>query len=150
MQTFLPYADFYQSAHVLDGARLGKQRVEAWQILDLLMNPTKTSKWRNHPAVQMWKGYEAALARYGMALCYEWHMTRGYKDTLNLKFANAYGYLINVLNVADMVPPWLGSSSFHTSHRSNLLRKDPNWYRKFWPKLRNDMPYNWPIPKSTV
>jgi hypothetical protein len=33
VQTFLPYADFAESARVLDRARLGKQRVEALQVL---------------------------------------------------------------------------------------------------------------------
>lgn len=32
MNTFLPYADFQKSAQCLDNKRLGKQRVEAWQI----------------------------------------------------------------------------------------------------------------------
>jgi len=33
MQTFLPYADFARCAEVLDPRRLGKQRVEALQIM---------------------------------------------------------------------------------------------------------------------
>lgn len=33
MQTFLPYEDFNQSTAVLDRQRLGKQRVEALQLL---------------------------------------------------------------------------------------------------------------------
>jgi len=32
MNTFLPYPDFVKSAQCLDYRRLGKQRVEAWQI----------------------------------------------------------------------------------------------------------------------
>ncbi len=36
MQTFLPYADFQQSAKCLDNKRLGKQRVECLQILNTL------------------------------------------------------------------------------------------------------------------
>lgn len=35
MQTFLPYANFEASAKVLDYKRLGKQRVEAKQILEI-------------------------------------------------------------------------------------------------------------------
>ena len=33
MQTFLPYPDFARSARCLDNRRLGKQRVESYQIL---------------------------------------------------------------------------------------------------------------------
>jgi hypothetical protein len=35
MQTFLPYASFEETAHILDYRRLGKQRVEGWQIIPL-------------------------------------------------------------------------------------------------------------------
>ena len=41
MQTFLPYPDFTQSAKTLDYRRLGKQRVEAWQILNALRGVSK-------------------------------------------------------------------------------------------------------------
>jgi len=34
MQTFLPYPDFLQSLQSLDNKRLGKQRVETFQILN--------------------------------------------------------------------------------------------------------------------
>jgi hypothetical protein len=61
MQTFLPYKDFKKSAKVLDNKRLGKQRVEAFQILNILLGRTKTKGWRNHPAVLMWKGHSNAL-----------------------------------------------------------------------------------------
>lgn len=67
MQTFLPYADFKQSAEVLDKQRLGKQRVEAYQILRALLGIT--NGWIHHPATKMWRGYERALAEYAMAMC---------------------------------------------------------------------------------
>lgn len=64
MQTFLPYADFSGSAAALDPRRLGKQRVEAIQVLRGLTVPGYG--WRHHPAVRMWAGYEEALVRYGL------------------------------------------------------------------------------------
>jgi hypothetical protein len=36
MQTFLPYPDYKLSASVMDMRRLGKQRVETWQIIKAL------------------------------------------------------------------------------------------------------------------
>ena len=36
MQTFLPYSDFRDSFSVLDNKRLGKQRVEAYQIISAI------------------------------------------------------------------------------------------------------------------
>jgi hypothetical protein len=144
MQTFLPYRDFFKTARVLDYRRLGKQRVEAWQILNILRHPRKKSRWRNHPAVQMWKGYEWTLALYGGIMCIEW-MRRGYKDNLYREFE-----LITLREdvPVDAVPSWVDSHAFHIAHRSNLLRKNPRWYRKFWPKLRNDLPYIWPTKVS--
>jgi hypothetical protein len=61
LQTFLPYLDFVACARVLDSRRLGKQRVEALQILRALLVPEYG--WRHHPAVLMWKGYPEALGR---------------------------------------------------------------------------------------
>ena len=37
MQTFLPFSDFTASAQALDGMRLGKQRVETYQLLQRLL-----------------------------------------------------------------------------------------------------------------
>lgn len=54
MQTFLPVANFCESAKYLDKARLGKQRVEAMQILSTLSGASRG--WINHPAVRMWRG----------------------------------------------------------------------------------------------
>ena len=59
MQTFLPFSDFEKSAKALDYRRLGKQRIEAYQIWKVLTG--QTTAWKNHPAVKMWQGYEQAL-----------------------------------------------------------------------------------------
>ena len=56
MQTFLPDKSFVNSSRILDYRRLGKQRVEARQIYNILIGNTKSNAWRNHPAVLMWRG----------------------------------------------------------------------------------------------
>jgi hypothetical protein len=33
----------------------------------------------------------------------------------------------------------------HDSHRSNLLRKDPQWYGQFGWTVPDDLPYVWPV-----
>jgi len=88
MQTFLPIASFNDSATSLDYRRLGKQRVEAYQILNTLRKP---NRWRNHPAVKMWKGYEVALIAYGCLVCLAWK-DLGYKDTCLQKINNHLKY----------------------------------------------------------
>ncbi|WP_242424468.1 MSMEG_6728 family protein, partial [Frankia sp. EI5c] len=70
MQTFLPYPDFAATAAVLDERRLGKQRVEALQILRALTYAGYG--WQHHPAVRMWAGHPRAVAAYGLVICAAW------------------------------------------------------------------------------
>lgn len=139
MQTFMPEHTYIQSAKRLDNKRLGKQRIEVWQIYNSLSNPDYG--WKNHPAVLMWKGYEIGLLFYGIAICFEWRR-RGFKDTLLEKFRLALK-LDKRTNTA-VYPPWMVNKKLITSHRSNLLRKNPTHYRQFWPKLTDKLPYYWP------
>jgi hypothetical protein len=136
VNTFLPYADFSKSAQCLDYRRLGKQRVEAWQIYLALTQ--KNYGWKNHPIVKMWKGYELALLWYGLFICIEWKL-RGYKDTMLERFDN------ELWKKRDMIiyPKWLGNKKFHSAMRSNLLRKDKKYYSQFGWKEKNNLPYYW-------
>lgn len=146
MQTFLPLTSLESCARVLDRQRLGKQRVEAWQILQTL-DPTNPKRgWRNHPAVKMWAGYEPALALYGMNLCREW-MSRGYKDTMLDRFVAALRSFEAQGNYPRQ-PSWWGDDDFHASHRANLLRKDPVWYGQFGWTEDPSLPYVWPVTVS--
>lgn len=131
MQTFLPYADFHTTAKCLDYKRLGKQRVEAWQILNALRG--KTKGWVNHPATVMWRNYEQALIQYAIVICEEW-ISRGYKDTLLPRFK------AEVLTNNPEMPWWLGLKELHRSHQSNLRRKDAVFY-KF--NVKDNLPYVW-------
>lgn len=133
MQTFLPYPDFLRSLSCLDRARLGKQRVEAKQILLALTDPGYG--WQSHPAVKMWRGYESALAAYGRICCEVWQ-DRGYSDSLWSWFHEREGL--------SQYPRWMGDEAFHASHRSNLLRKDPVWYGRYGWTEGPDLPYVWP------
>jgi Pyrimidine dimer DNA glycosylase len=130
MQTFLPYASFEKSAKCLDNKRLGKQRVEAFTILKVLTS--KRKGWRNHPAVRMWKGYEEALEQYLRVIVVEW-ISRGFANSIPIPRKTTFEN-----------PPWLGTKAFHTSHKSNLLRKDCKHYSKHWSGIQNNLPYIWP------
>jgi len=59
MQTFLPYADFFKSAFVLDNRRLNKQITECKQIW--IASVFGRGNWTNHPAVRMWQGGQQLL-----------------------------------------------------------------------------------------
>jgi len=144
MMTFLPYSDFKKSARCLDYKRLGKQRVEAYQILNCLL--IKESRWHNHPAVLMWKNHEASLCLYTLAMISEW-TNRGYKDSLRMKIWNLYAIAIKKDN-KQTVPNWLGTRNFHLSHQSNLVRKFPEHYRKYFPSVPDNLEYYWPSKHS--
>ena len=147
MQTFLPYPDFSRSAEALDTKRLGKQRVEALQILRALHLPAYG--WGSHPAVTMWSGHAAALVIYTAAAVAEWRR-RGFADTVLaqvIEFApEAEGRDQRWLRTAGLEPPWLGGDALHRSHRSALLRKDPSHYRPLFGAERDDLDYHWPPP----
>jgi Pyrimidine dimer DNA glycosylase len=144
VQTFLPYPDFARSAAVLDTRRLGKQRVEALQILRGLRNPRYG--WRHHPAVRMWRGYDDALLAYAIAVTTRWR-SLGCADTvLATLLAEAPRRPLTQTELArrGRLPWWLGMRRFHRSHRSALVRKDPAHYRRFFPRVPDDLPYVWP------
>ena len=154
VQTFLPYPDFEQSARVLDLKRLGKQRVETIQIVRALTRPTYG--WANHPAVLMWKGYEEALGRYGLTCCEVW-TERGFGDTCAVTIAaDLRTFGIDAMRTqaelaaGEALPPWLGQERVHLSHRSALVRKDPERYRALFPDVPDDLPYAWPVRSQAV
>lgn len=132
MQTFLPYYSFKKTANILDYRRLGKQRVEAYQIINVLEG--RSSGWKNHPAVKMWKGHIEALKKYFNIISQEW-INRGYKHNMGFYEVNN-----NII-----YPSWIGNETFHISHQSNLVRKFPEHYKKYFPNISNDLPYIWPI-----
>lgn len=159
MQTFLPYENFRKSAECLDTKRLGKQRVEALQILRALFNPNYG--WQNHPAVNMWRGYGYVLTIYGLVICTVW-IKRGYKDTCYRKILNEYcgedvefiDSYINLAgkfydhqnNVTMIMPSWFNNKEIFSQYRSLLLWKDREHYSQFgWTeKPINNENFSWP------
>ncbi len=130
MQTFVPDESFYVSVRYLDDKRLGKQRIEAFQLLCAnkdkwalderqhrisvgLMKDTPLRKgWVNHPAAVMWRHYADSLRAYYNACLDEW-CRRGKNNTMQ------------DAPVSDCceIPHWLGDPRVHASHRSRLLFK---------------------------
>lgn len=149
MQTFLPYPDFRASATVLDQRRLGKQRVEALQVLRALVRPGYG--WRHHPAAAMWAGYEEALVRYGLDVCAVWR-AMGHDDTVAASLAadlteatgSTHVRVQPDLAAESDLPPWLGDGDFHRSHQSALVRKDADHYGRLFPDVPPGLPYIWP------
>ena len=135
MQTFLPYPSFAESAKCLDYKRLGKQRVEAMQIWNIVSDIQLTKGWIHHPAVTMWYGHSDALAHYTNTMIHEWKQ-RGYNNTMKYL---PWSYPMY------MHPPWLGRPEIHAAYRSNLLRKDPDYYGQFGWTEPDNLPYVWSV-----
>ena len=140
MQTFLPYADFRKSAKCLDYRRLGKQRVEAKQIIDLLEKydageDISKLPWGNHPAVKMWIGYTDALKIYYNTIVEEW-IDRGYNNNMKL-------YSMGTMPILVGKPEWFGRKDFHDAHKSKLLQKNYDYYKKFKWNVPLNLSYKW-------
>lgn len=133
MQTFLPYSDFHLSLWCLDYRRLGKQRVEAFQLIQAITRPDYA--WQNSPPTVMWRPYLDALKHYYNVSLRIW-IAKGYNNSMK-------PYYIDESNI--VFPSWIGDKRFHSSHRSNLLRKDMIYYYKTcqWTEPDN-MLYQWP------
>jgi hypothetical protein len=150
VQTFLPFPDFERSARVLDQRRLGRQRVEALQLLNAITVPGHG--YRHHPAAKMWRGHEEALVRYALTMCEVWGEL-GFNDTVA---GTVTGHLEDRLGItrvrtqrqlqrARELPAWFGDEAFHRAHRSNLLRKDPEHYGPLFDDVPDDLEYVWPV-----
>lgn len=104
----------------------------------------KSTPWYTHPACRMWLGYEASLKVY----CNHMLQAIVKYDTAIMEFN---GYDIVERFVAPVVhPPWLGDELFHSSHKSNLLRKDPGFYGQYCWKVPLDLDYVWPLPQDYI
>lgn len=138
MQIFLPYSDFTKSLQTLDTKRLGKQRVETYQIISAItlrpkLDGSPYKGWLNHPCTVMWKNYIPALKYYLNCTITEW-ISRGYNNTMKLE---------NVKEDEIVIPSFIGNERFHSSHRANLLKKEPEFYTKYgWTENPED-PYVW-------
>lgn len=134
MQTFITSHIFADAAASLDRLRLGKQRVEAKQILLAnlrLEDSDKTpfySRVRKHPVARAWKGFEFYLAEYGKVICTEW-TRRGYKDTLWQFFYD----LALAASVTNDYKKWWKDPKTVRFYQALLHHKSPELY----PQWRN-------------
>lgn len=171
MQTFLPYPSFAESLRILDYRRLGKQRVEAGQLINLLEKlktaPGEKLPWMNHPARIMWANHLDALKYYYNVSIFTW-IARGYRNTMPLRdfYRGGQLYKCSELSLCPQLaeetlakliadceetvakPSFIGDRKFHRSHQSNLIRKFPEYYRPLFPRVPANLPYLWPAPND--
>lgn len=113
MQVFIVGSPL-ETAMALDGARLRKQIIEVWQILDAL-NGAKA--WSNHPCVLQYRGYEGWLDDYKNCLA-------GYAmgDTVR---AEVYSILAGCIR-----PDW-HTYEYYDQMKRRLYTKDPEHYKQW-------------------
>lgn len=146
MQTFMPHGNYVDSAKVLDTKRLGKQRVEAYQIIKAIRGDyNNTGAWTNHPATNMWRGHEYELALYGLTISIEF-FERGH-DGFNMveifsDLQQQYGK-----HNTEKYPWWVNNELLNLTHQSNLMRKDSEYYKFNVPA---DIPYVWPLATEQI
>ena len=140
MQTFMTHDNYVDTAKALDNKRLGKQRVEAYQILKALRGDyNDTGAWVNHPATVMWSGYQYDLALYGLTISVEWY-ERGNEDNMMDKFNDLMVQYRD--NNREASPWWVNSELLRLTHQSNLMRKASDLYDFNVP---DNIPYVWPL-----
>lgn len=141
MQTFMTHDNYVDSAKALDNKRLGKQRVEAYQILKALRGDyNDTGAWVNHPATVMWRNHQYELALYGLTISVQFY-ERGFDGyAMMMKFTD----LCNDLQSGNREsnPWWVNHQLLHLTHQSNLMRKDADFYEFDVP---DNIPYVWPL-----
>lgn len=172
VNTFITSSSLQECAENLDYKRLGKQRVEAYQLINVIeaMEQGKTLKigWKNHPATKMWVGHLIPLKIYFNHMVREW-VKRGYTNTMALYDVNEEEYKIipSKFNGKKAIykgqfnektfPWWFTFEPLVMSHKASLYRKYPEYYEKFndaklkpyltkgyvWPHLGEEMRHNW-------
>ena len=141
MQTFMTHDNYVDTAKSLDNKRLGKQRVEAYQILKALRGDyDKTGAWVNHPATLMWRNHEYELALYGLTVSVEFY-ERGFDGyPMMQKFTDLCNHLQS--GNRESYPWWVNNKLLQMTHQSNLVRKD--WFHYKY-DVPNNIPYIWPM-----
>lgn len=135
--TFVTHDDPRETAKLLDRARLGKQRLEAKQIIDILSNvPMKNStkvSSRKHPAIDMWQGHIVALKFYFNCITKRW-IKRGYKNTMELYDIKETKELLTEIETKTpkLFPWWFFCPLLQLSHQCSLYRKNNEYYSKYF------------------
>lgn len=115
VNTFLVIADYAVNATFLDSRRLGKQRVEAMQIINAIEKGS--GGWVNHPVSRAWANHVPSLKQYYNCILDEW-LKRGYKNTMTY-----YTELGDVVH-----PPWVSEPRIQYAMMAQLIQKNSDYY----------------------
>lgn len=169
-----PISNILYTAKILDDRRLGKQRVEAMQIIDAIEKDGKG--WKNHPATAAWryrpierlsdtgldiadsvpteinesiqKAYLPALKLYHDIMIREW-VDRGKNNNMEVFYTDEeyQSFIKGMWKNSIPFPEWCSIDSVQYSHATRLIQKDPGHYTPIFIDLPNeylDYGYIWP------
>jgi hypothetical protein len=134
----LPYADFTESAAVYSPTTKIEAVDSAEYIINILHqhypNFVVNSHW-DMPGIQAWKGHEMSLCNFALMMCEQ------LGDTSKMPF---FEEQLHAATDGSMDPPgWMKIQEINISHRSELIRCNPYYYKKYWPECPVDIPLIW-------
>lgn len=146
MITWFTRFSFDRSAADLTDITLGQQIDEGYEVFKALTGQDSKVD-DNAPVLRMWEGYEFALGLYVM--CAGDQFTR-IRRNIDMTFYEVYNDMqVMKQNDPEFVyeaPPWFRDADLCRSHRSNLIRRQPENYNDGrWPGTPPVMPYLWPF-----
>jgi hypothetical protein len=153
-----------ETLQLLQAIARGPTRIKSKNGVDKVVK----TPWRNHPACKMWLGFESQLIRYGQIICKEWQ-SRGFRDTCYEKISALQEIIFNKEELEDIsytdrelmenaggitdeeiedsiIHPHWYTKELVESHRSNLIRKNSEFYKPKWPETIEGLEYWWPVP----
>lgn len=146
MQTFLPFIDFRKSVACLGTRRLDKQIADVLRLLTLVEREPSPI---DHPAVLMWRGHESHLRIYAWECLREWERMWDEDCPWDRTHPLATRFIPFFNRLGWNPPHWNFDIDIHRSHRSNLIRLNPD-YAGWWPNTPERMPYYWPVTKNAL
>lgn len=134
----IPYPDFAKSAEVYAPTTKIEAVKSAEQVLNVLHQldpPFVVNAYWDLPAVQAWRGHELSLCNFALMLCEQ------LGDVDKISFFEEQ--LHNATDGSMEPPAWMKMEEVNLSHRSELIRQSPYFYKKLWPETPTDLPLIW-------
>lgn len=110
MNVFIPFADTFKTAKVLDKQRLQKQIIECDTMINAITDNRKA--WRRHPCTLMYLNHIEWMQWYrGVLSDYKNGLTTDQPEPTR--------------------PSFIGDEELHKAHRARLYQKNPIHYKEF-------------------
>ena len=169
MITVHPYADYMKTAEVLDPQTLGKQRIENFTLIQLIVGYKLITrnrrgvldrhKWKikpvdpkddafyvqmkNEPVFAMWQHNVRSLFEYQTAICTAFIERVSKDDDCLMKTEMVFDAAVKPARRA-MRPNWIRDERLHMSHRVFLLKRNTVYYLPYFGNLPR-LPLYWPV-----